>query len=304
MRTATRLNGSTPPATCQRPGRRDAAGIIRTVWIDTHCHLDAAEFAADCDAVVAAARAGGVANIVIPAVDAGNFETVRRLAHRHGLAYALGIHPMCVAGVAAGDLDLLRRALLEHRDDPRLVAVGEIGLDHFVPGLDRARQDELLAAQLKLAGEVDLPVLLHVRRSVDSVLAHLRRRPPAGGIAHAFNGSEQQAQGFLDLGLRLGFGGALTFDRALRIRRVACAVPLAAIVMETDSPDIAPQWLYRTAEARAAGSTMRNVPAELPRIGGVLAGLRGIAPAALAAATGANARAALPRLAGLDSAAA
>ena len=184
------------------------------MWIDTHCHLDAAEFAADRDAVVAAARAGGVANIVIPAVDVGNFETVRRLAHRHGLAYALGIHPMCVAGVEAGDLELLRLALQAHRDDPRLVAVGEIGLDHFVPGLDRARQDELLAAQLRLACEFGLPVLLHVRRSVDSVLAQLRRRRPAGRIAHAFNCSEQQAEGFLDLGLRLGFGGALTFDTA------------------------------------------------------------------------------------------
>jgi len=269
------------------------------VWIDTHCHLDAAEFAADRDSVVAEARASGVANIVIPAVEVGNFEAVRALAHRHGLAYALGIHPMCVAGVGAGDLDALRQALVAHRDDPRLVAVGEIGLDHFIPGLDRDRQDALFAAQLKLAGEFELPVLLHVRRSVDSVLAHLRRRPVPGGIAHAFSGSVQQAQGFLELGLRLGFGGALTFDRALRIRRVACAVPLEAIVMETDSPDIAPQWRYRTAEARAAGATMRNEPAELPRIGAVLAGLRGIDPALLATATGANARVTLPRLARL-----
>ena len=269
------------------------------VWIDTHCHLDAAEFDADREAVVAAARASGVATIVIPAVDRGNFERVRGLAHRHGLCYALGIHPMCTG--AAGDADLadLRAALAANRDDPRLVAVGEIGLDHFIAGLDRDRQAEIFAAQLKLASDFDLPVLLHVRRAVDSVLKQLRTRPVRGGIAHAFNGSEQQALAFIELGFKLGCGGALTFDRALRIRRVVRAVPLAAIVMETDAPDIVPQWLYRTAEARAAGATMRNVSAELPRIAGVLVELRGIAAEALAAATTASAFAALPRLTAL-----
>jgi len=271
--------------------------IIAAVWIDTHCHLDAAEFDADRDAVVAAARAAGVTTIVLPAVDAGNFDRVRALAHRHRLAYALGIHPMCTAAAGEADLAALRAALEANRDDPRLVAVGEIGLDHFVAGLDREHQAGIFAAQLGLAREFDLPVLLHVRRAIDSVLKQLRARPVRGGIAHAFNGSEQQAGAFIELGFKLGFGGALTFDRALRIRRVAAAVQLEAIVMETDAPDIAPQWLYRTAEARAAGATMRNVSAELPRIGAELAGLRGIASEALAAATTANAFAALPRLA-------
>jgi TatD DNase family protein len=268
------------------------------VWIDTHCHLDAAEFDADRDGVVAAARSAGVRTIVLPAVDAGNFDRVRELAHRHRLAYALGIHPMCTGDAGAADLAALRAALEAHRDDPRLVAVGEIGLDHFVPGLDRERQAGIFAAQLGLAREFGLPVLLHVRRAIDSVLKQLRTRPVQGGIAHAFNGSEQQAAAFVELGFRLGFGGALTFDRALRIRRVAAAVPLEAIVMETDAPDIPPQWLYRTAEARSAGATMRNAPAELPRIGAELAGLRGMDAGALAAATTANAFAALPRLAG------
>ena len=270
------------------------------MWIDTHCHLDAAEFDADREAVVAAARAVGVVNIVIPAVDAGNFDRVRELAHRHGLSYALGIHPMCTTGAGPTDLAALRAALEAHRDDPRLVAVGEIGLDHFIAGLDRDRQAEIFAAQLKLAREFDLPVLLHVRRAIDSVLKHLRTKPVQGGIAHAFNGSEQQAGAFIELGFKLGCGGALSFDRALRIRRVAQAVALEAIVMETDAPDIAPQWLYRTAEARASGATMRNACAELPRIAAVLAGLRGIAPEALAAATTANAFAAMPRLALLE----
>jgi len=270
---------------------------MASVWIDTHCHLDAADFAADRDAVVAAARAAGVATMVLPAVDAGNFDRVRELAHRYRLAYALGIHPMCTGGAGDADLAALRERLEAHRDDPRLVAVGEIGLDHFVPGLDRDRQAAIFAAQLKLAREFELPVLLHVRRAVDSVLKQLRMRPVCGGIAHAFNGSEQQAGAFVELGFKLGFGGALTFDRALRIRRVAVAVPLQAIVMETDAPDIAPQWLYRTAEARAAGATMRNVSAELPRIGAELAALRELPVAALAEATTANALAALPRVA-------
>jgi TatD DNase family protein len=260
------------------------------VWIDTHCHLDAADFDADRDAVVAAARTAGVATIVLPAVDAGNFDRVRELAHRHRLAYALGIHPMCTGTAGDADLAALRAKLEAHRDDPRLVAIGEIGLDHFVAGLDHEHQAGIFAAQLRLAREFDLPVLLHVRRAVDSVLKQLRMRPVRGGIAHAFNGSEQQARAFVELGFKLGFGGALTFERALRIRRVAAAVPLEAIVMETDAPDIAPHWLYRSAEARAAGATTR--------IGAELAGLRGVATEVLAAATSANAFAVLPRLAG------
>jgi TatD DNase family protein len=269
------------------------------VWIDTHCHLDAAEFEPDRDAVVERARAAGVVQIVVPAVDRGNFERVRELAHRHGLAYALGIHPMCSGGADEGDLRVLAEALARNAGDPRLVALGEIGLDHFVDGLDRERQATIFAAQLELAAEFDLPVLLHVRRAVDPVLKHLRRARVRGGFAHAFNGSEQQAAAFVALGFRLGFGGSLTFDRALRIRRVGRALAQDAIVMETDSPDIPPQWRYRTAEARSAGATMRNEPAELARIGAVLASLRGESVEALAAATTDNALASLPRLAAL-----
>src|SRR6187551_100867 len=152
---------SLPPA-----GAGVAPGAARraSLWIDTHCHLDAAEFDGDRDVVVARARAAGVAQIVIPAVAVANFERVRELAHRHGLAYALGIHPMCTNGVGDDDLAALRAALERHAGDARLVAVGEIGLDHFVPGLDRQRQAAIFAAQLDLAAEFALPVLLHVRR--------------------------------------------------------------------------------------------------------------------------------------------
>ncbi|RZT97855.1 TatD family hydrolase [Rivibacter subsaxonicus] len=268
-------------------------------WTDSHCHLDAAEFDPDRDAVVARARAAGVAQIVLPAVEAANFETVRALAHRHRCAYALGIHPLYVQRATEADLDTLRLALRAQLDDPRLVAVGEIGLDHFVAGLDPELQRRFYRAQLEIAAEAGLPVILHVRRSADALLAGLRRVRLSGGIAHAFNGSPQQAQAFVDLGFRLGFGGAMTFERALNLRRLAAELPLDAIVLETDAPDIPPQWLYTNAERRAAGEAMgRNEPAELPRIAAVLAEVRGIGLDALAAATEANVRAALPRLAG------
>lgn len=267
------------------------------MWIDTHCHLDASAFDADRDAVVDRARAAGVAGMVLPAVAVENFDTVRQLAHTHGLCYALGIHPLFVDRATEEDLAQLRDALAQHRSDPRLVAVGEIGLDHFVPGLDRARQARFYVAQLRLARDFDLPVILHVRRSADSLLKHLREIRVRGGIAHAFNGSAQQAQAFVDLGCKLGFGGAMTFDRALQIRRLAQTLPLSSIVLETDAPDIPPHWLYRTAEARACGETSRNEPAELPRIAQTLAALRQMAVNDLAAATSANAAAVFPALA-------
>ena len=266
------------------------------MWIDTHCHLDAPEFDADRDAVVARARAAGVAQLVLPAVEVAHFAAVRELAHAHGFAYALGIHPLYVQRAADEDLARLDAELAAQRDDPLLVAVGEIGLDHFVPGLDRERQERFYVEQLKIARRHGLPVILHVRRSADALLKQLRRIEVGGGIAHAFNGSAQQAQAFVALGLRLGFGGAATFDRALQIRELARTLALDSLVVETDAPDIPPHWLYRTAAQRAAGEASRNEPAELPRIGALLAGLRGMTVAEFAAATAANARAALPRL--------
>jgi TatD DNase family protein len=268
-------------------------------WTDTHCHLDAAEFDADRDAVARRAAEAGVGLIVLPAVCAGGFHAVRSLAHRFGHAYALGIHPLFVDRADDADLGRLAQALDRWRDDPRLVAVGEIGLDHFVPGLDRSRQARYYRAQLAIARAAGLPVILHVRRSADDLLAGLRRVGAVGGIAHAFNGSEQQAAGLVDLGFRLGFGGAMAFERALRIRRLAADLPPQVPVLETDAPDIPPPWLYRRADERAAGQTTRNEPAELPRIAATLAELRGWTLAETAARTTANAIAALPRLGGL-----
>lgn len=269
-------------------------------WIDTHCHLDAAEFDADRDAVRAAARAAGVGHIVIPAVHRAHWREVIALAHRHGDSYALGIHPLYTPNAQEGDIAVLRELLVEVQDDPHLVAVGEIGLDFFVPGLDAERQIWFYEQQVQLAREFGLPVILHVRKSSDRLLKTLRTKPVVGGIAHAFNGSLQQAQAFIDLGFKLGFGGAVTYDRALKLRELAATLPLESIVMETDAPDIPPHWLYTTAEARAAGQPQgRNSPAELPRIAQEVAQLRGISADALAQASSNNARAVLRGLSAL-----
>jgi TatD DNase family protein len=275
------------------------------MWTDTHCHLDAPEFdRASAAAQRDAARALGVARCVIPAVERSNWDTVRLLAHRLGDAYALGIHPLYVPQAHDDDLDALDAALGEHRDDPHLVAVGEIGLDFFVPALTepamRERQTRFYRAQLRLARRHGLPVILHVRRSADALLKALRELPTGGGIAHAFNGSLQQAQAFIELGFALGFGGALTFEPARQLRRLASELPLDALVLETDAPDIPPQWLYVNAAQRAAGQAQGvNHPRELPRIGAVLAGLRSAALDDIARTTTANAQRVLPRLAAL-----
>jgi TatD DNase family protein len=281
--------------------------MTMTGWIDTHCHLDAPEFSADVAAVRARARERGVVHCVLPAVQVAHFEATRALAHQFGDSYALGIHPLYVKDAQDGDLARLDAALAEHRGDPRLVAVGEIGLDYFVPELCesplRERQEHFYVEQLRLARKHGLPVILHVRRSADRLLKGLRAvggGQPWQGIAHAFNGSLQQAQAFIDLGLKLGFGGALTYERAQNLRRLAAELPLEAIVLETDAPDMPPHWLYTTAGQRAAGQVQgRNEPGELPRIAQVLAELRGMTLQALAQQTRRNAKAALGPLTAL-----
>ncbi len=266
-------------------------------WVDTHCHLDAPEFAHEVEDLVSRARDAGVRRLVLPAVRVDDAHRVRELAHAFDSVYALGIHPLCVGEAADSDLDRLAQLLSQWKDDPRLVAVGEIGLDHFVPDLDRERQFRFYEAQLRMASAVELPVVLHVRRSADALLKGLRRTPVRGGIAHAFNGSHQQACAFVQQGFALGFGGTLTFDRSLQIRRLATQLPAHALVLETDAPDIPPQWLYRPAAVRQQHPPARNEPAELPRIAQVLADLRGWSLSETARITTANARRVLPRLA-------
>lgn len=270
--------------------------------IDTHCHLDAAEFDADRPQVIRRAQQAGVRSIVIPAVRRDNFQTVRDLAASlPGGAYALGIHPLYIPQADEADLALLEDRLQAWRDDPHLVAIGEIGLDFFVPEIStpalRARQEWFYTRQLDLAQRFGLPVLLHVRKSQDMLLKHLRRRPQIGGIAHAFNGSFQQAEQFLELGFALGIGGAMTFDRALQIRRLAAQLPATALVLETDAPDIPPAWLGRDAEGRRQPA--RNEPAEIARIAQELAALRSESQNEVIARCARNAVRVLPRLKGL-----
>ncbi len=251
--------------------------------IDTHCHLDAAEFDGDRAAVHAAALAVGVERFVVPATAVHSFKTTKTVIDTYaGCVAAYGIHPMYVMQAGEGDLAVVRDWLANERP----VAVGEIGLDFFVPDIDAARQEHFFVEQLKLARELDLPVLLHVRRAIDPILKHLRRIRVPGGIAHAFNGSRQQADEFIKLGFKLGFGGAMTYSGSTRIRELAASLPLEAIILETDAPDIPPAWLNRG----------RNTPAELPRIADVLAELRAVSPLEVAAASTANARAVMPGL--------
>lgn len=252
--------------------------------IDTHCHLDAPEFGGDAAGVVAAARAAGVRGLVIPAVAADNFAAVRDLCAQFPSCFpAYGIHPLYVERAGVEDLATLREYLTTQSP----VAVGEIGLDFFVPDTNRAMQEEFFRAQLKLARAFDLPVLLHVRRAQDVVLKHLRQIRVRGGIAHAFNGSRQQAEEFIKLGFKLGFGGAMTYPRALQIRQLAATLPLDSLVLETDAPDIPPVFLTRGEP---------NQPAFLPQIALTLAELRGMRLDEVAAVTQENTQAVLPLL--------
>ena len=278
------------------------------MWIDSHAHLDAPEFAADRTQVHGQTRLAAVAHCFIPAVERANWEAVRALAHAQGDSYGLGIHPLYVPQADPADLQALDAALSAHHADPRLVAVGEIGLDFFVPDLCspamREKQEFFYRAQLELARKHDLPVVLHVRRSADRLLKYLRTVGQGGyrwrGIAHAFNGSNAQAAHFVELGFKLGFGGAVTFERALQLRSLAQSLPLQSLVLETDAPDIPPHWLYRTAAERAQGLTQgRNTPAQVPRIAQVVAALRGLELPELRTAVWRNTLDALPKIAAL-----
>ena len=245
-------------------------------FIDTHCHFDAGEFDLDRDAEYARAVAGGVLRQIIPAIARNNFSDVATVcAHYPGCLPAWGLHPLLI-GVHRPEHLAELRAQIEIQ---RPVAIGEIGLDLFVRGLDFATQDYFYVEQLKIARDYDLPVLLHCRKSYDQLLKHLRRIRVRGGIAHAFNGSPQQAQEFIKLGFKLGFGGAFTWPRANNLRRLAVNLPLETLVLETDSPDIPPIWIGRG----------RNSPAELPRIGQALAELRGVSIEQIGAMTSRNA---------------
>jgi TatD DNase family protein len=250
--------------------------------IDTHCHLDA--FGDNQAEILLAAQTAGVGHLVIPSVERGNFAAVHKICELHPNCFAAyGIHPMYTGSATPEDLTVLRDYLLAHRP----VAIGEIGLDFFVENQDIDKQEYFFVEQLKLAREFNLPVLLHTRRATDTVLKHLRKIRVKGGIAHAFSGSRVQAEEFIKLGFKLGFGGAMTYDHATRIRDLAATLPMTSIVLETDAPDIPPAFIVRGTP---------NKPEYLARIAQTLAELRGISLAEVAQDTTDNSLHALPDL--------
>ena len=262
-------------------------------WVDTHCHLDAPEFSNSLSGIVSRAASKGVKAILLPTVQSSDWLKARELADQFsnqipGLVYTLGIHPLYINQAQESDIDILKKQIEQSLNDPRFVGIGEIGLDYFVEGLDPQRQEYFFHKQLDLAQHFQLPVILHVRRSQDAILKALRKRKVPSGIAHAFNGSHQQAEQFIELGFKLGFGGAATYDRALQIRRLLQDLPLESIVTETDAPDIPPAWL------REEGGQF-NEPALLPRIAQQLAGIRGINEEVFSKVVWQNAMQVLPR---------
>jgi TatD DNase family protein len=245
--------------------------------IDTHCHLDAAEFGGQQDELLRSAQIKGVTAIVIPSVARRNFAAVRSICEQYPTCNpAYGIHPIYAREATPDDLVVLRDYLQKHQP----VAIGEIGLDFFIANYDQSQQEYYFTQQLKLAREFDLPVLLHTRRAIDTALKHLRRIKVRGGIAHAFSGSRQQADEFIQLGFKLGFGGAITYPTATRLRKLATTLPLSSIVLETDAPDMAPEFI-------AQGEF--NKPEYLPRIAQILAELRGISVEEIGRTTSENA---------------
>lgn len=274
--------------------------------IDSHCHLDAPEFDADRDAVLAAARAAGVSGIVVPAYVASRWQGLLAFCRAHARASpasprlwpALGLHPVHLASHHDADLQQLA-ALLAAGEG--VVAVGEIGLDRFLPELITesawARQVALFEAQLDLARQHDLPVILHARRCHAEIRASLKRvGHRSGGILHAFSGSVEEARQYLALGLCLGLGGPLTWPQSARLRAVATALPLEAFVIETDAPDLIPYPFrdqHADGRAREPGERVRNSPAYLPSVLDCFAALRPEPRAVLAQAFGDNTRRAL-----------
>jgi len=244
--------------------------------VDSHCHLDAGEFEPDRGAVVERALAAGVRMQVVPAIHADAWPDVREVCRSApGLYPAYGMHPVFLDRHRPGDLE----RLCEWIERERPVAVGECGLDHFLEQLDRQAQQHWFEGQLRVAREFDLPVIVHARRAVDAVIAAIRRTGGLRGVVHSFSGSEEQARQLWKLGFLLGLGGPVTYERARRLRRLAAAMPLEYLLLETDAPD----------QPDAGNRGQRNEPARLVTVLETIARLRDADPAAIAAATTANA---------------
>lgn len=244
--------------------------------IDSHAHLDDASFDPDRGAMFERAAQAGVRRWVVPAIDRGNWEAIEHLcATREGVHAAYGLHPMFLANHRDEHLDELP-AWLERT---RPVAVGEIGLDFYVEGLDPDRQRTIFERQLHIAKAHDLPVIVHARRAFEETIHTLRRIGGLRGVVHSFSGSEEQARQLFDLGFHIGIGGPVTYDRANRIHRVVASMPLEWLLLETDSPD--QPCMHHRGE--------RNEPAYMVDVLDTIARLRGTDPTDIARATTTNA---------------
>lgn len=250
--------------------------------IDTHTHLDFDDFDSDRTAVLDHCRALGVERMVVLGVYERNWQRLWDLTLSNpALQAAIGLHPVYIDEHRPEHLTLMAEWLTRLQGHPQLCAVGEIGLDYYVESPDRQRQQEIFEAQLKLAADFNLPALLHVRRSHADVIATLKRfKLKRSGVIHAFAGSREEAREYIKLGFKLGLGGAATWPQALRMHRVIAELPLDSVVLETDSPDMAP----------AMYPGQRNSPEHLPEICVALAELMKVTPQALAEASTHNAR--------------
>ncbi|GAB7533570.1 TatD family hydrolase [Pseudomonas sp. 3A(2025)] len=249
--------------------------------IDTHTHLDFPDFDADRTQVLEQCQALGVQRMVVLGVYRDNWQRLwQQCLDNPSLYAAFGLHPVYLQQHRPEHLQDLGDWVSRLKGHDKLCAVGEIGLDYYLPELDREQQQALFEAQLGLAADVDLPVLLHVRRSHAEVIATLKRyKLKRSGIVHAFAGSVEQAREYIRLGYKLGLGGAATWPQALRMHRVLPQLPLDSIVLETDAPDMAP----------AMYPDQRNSPQHLPDICRALAKLMNISPERLAEACTDNA---------------
>jgi TatD DNase family protein len=245
--------------------------------VDSHSHLDAAEFDADRGAVIDRARAAGVLAQVVPAVAADAWPALKSLCESApGLFPGDGMHPTFLHRHDERDLDALHDWIARERP----CCVGECGLDYYVEGLDLDFQRRLFAGQLQLAKAFDLPVVVHALRAIDDVTAMLRRVGGLRGVVHSFGGSPEQAAQLWKLGFHLGIGGPVTYERAKRLRGIVASMPLEFLLLETDAPD----------QPLAADRGQRNEPARLVDVASTVAALRGVEPAVIAEATTRNAR--------------
>jgi len=266
------------------------------MWFDSHCHLDAQEFSEDLSLVLARAAEQGVTGILVPTVDRKSFDHVLAIVEEWSslipyLCFTLGIHPLYTPQASEEDLETLRRYVEQYQHHPRFMGIGEIGLDYFVSDLDPVKQEWFFDEQLKLAKQFNLPVILHVRKSQDQILKRLRKMGLSGGIAHAFNGSMVQANQFIQHHFKLGFGGTLTYERSLQIRRLAKDLPIDSYVLETDAPDIPPAWLKETQAQKR-----RNEPLEIVGIAETFASLRDLSLLEVSNMNLQNLKDVLPRL--------